>query len=65
VPPGDLTVALESLAKQLNVELVYQTEQLKGLRTQGASGNLSPQEAVTKLLQGTPLRVRTDSTGQC
>jgi iron complex outermembrane recepter protein len=63
VPAGDLTTALESLAKQSGVELVYETQQLKGLRTQGVKGNLSPQEAVTKLLEGTPLILRTDSSG--
>jgi outer membrane receptor protein involved in Fe transport len=63
IPPGDLTVALESLAKQTGVELVYQTDQLKGLTTKGASGILSPQEAVAKLLDGTPLSLRTDASG--
>jgi iron complex outermembrane receptor protein len=63
VPAGDLTLALESLAKQAHVELVYQTEELKGMHTNGVSGNLSPQEAVTKLLEGTSLTVRTDSSG--
>lgn len=60
VPAGDLIAALESLAKQSGVEFVYQTNQLKGLRTQGVSGTMSPQQAVTKLLEGTPLRLRTD-----
>lgn len=63
VPAGDLIVALETLAKQSSVEFVYQTDQLKGLRTQGVSGNLSPRDAVTKLLEGTPLTVHTDATG--
>ncbi|WP_129779468.1 TonB-dependent receptor [Peristeroidobacter soli] len=62
VPAGDLVVALESLAKQAGVEFFYQTEQLKGLRTQGARGNLSPEEAVTKLLQGTSLTLTTDKS---
>jgi iron complex outermembrane recepter protein len=63
VPPGDLTTALESLAKQSGVELVYETQQLKGLRTQGVQGNLSAQEAVNKLLEGTPLILRMDPSG--
>lgn len=60
VPPGDLIAALESLAKQSGVEFVYQTNQLKGLRTRGVTGTMSPQQAVTKLLEGTPLKLRTD-----
>ena len=60
VPAGDLTSALESFAKQAGVELVYETQQLKGLRTSGVSGTLSPQKAVTRLLEGTKLIFRTD-----
>ena len=63
IPPGDLTSALESLARQSNVELVYRSEQLKGIQTRGVSGNLTPSQAVTKLLEGTPLGVRTDASG--
>lgn len=60
VPAGDLIVALESLAKQANVDLVYQDEQVKGLKTRGVSGDYSPRDAVMKLLEGTPLQLRTD-----
>lgn len=60
VPAGDLIAALESFAKQADVDLVYQDEQVKGLRTGGVSGNLSPQDAVMKLLEGTPLQLRLD-----
>ncbi len=60
VPAGDLITALEALAKQADVDLVYQDEQVKGLRTGGVSGNLSAREAVAKLLQGTPLSIRMD-----
>ena len=63
VPAGDLTTALELLAKQSGVELVYRPEQLKGLRTQGVQGTLSSEEAVTKLLQGTQLTLQTDQSG--
>ncbi|MEJ1961309.1 MAG: TonB-dependent receptor [Gammaproteobacteria bacterium] len=63
IPAGDLATALEAYAKQAGVELVYSTDQLKGLRTKGVSGTLLPQDAVTKLLEGTSLEVRTDATG--
>src|SRR5690349_9752615 len=61
VPAGDLLSALQSLARQADVELVYQTGILKGLHTRGVSGTLSAQDAVRKLLEGTPLQVRTDA----
>jgi len=63
VPAGDLTVALETLAKQAGVELVYRPEQLKGLQTKGVQGQLSSEEAVRKLLEGTTLTLRADPSG--
>jgi iron complex outermembrane receptor protein len=63
VPAGDLTQALEVLAKQSGAELVYETRQLKGLRTDGVKGSLSAEQAVSKLLEGTPLILRVDSSG--
>ena len=63
IPPGDLSTALNALAKQSGTDLVYRPEQVKGLKTQGVSGNLSVEDALTKLLAGTPLTVNRDSTG--
>jgi iron complex outermembrane receptor protein len=63
VPAGDLTSALESLARQSDIELVYRVEQLKGLQTRGVAGELTPTQAVRKLLEGTPLIIRTDASG--
>jgi iron complex outermembrane receptor protein len=60
IPAGSLLTALETLAKQANVDLVYQDSQVQGLRTGGVVGEFSPQDAVMKLLEGTPLKVRTD-----
>jgi iron complex outermembrane receptor protein len=64
VPAGSLIAALESLAKQVDVDIVYQDEQVKGLWTAGVSGNLSPQDAVMKLLEGTPLQLRMDDVSR-
>lgn len=61
VSAGDLLAALQSLAEQVDVDLVYQDEQVKGVRTTGVSGNLSPHDALEKLLAGTPLRLRVDA----
>ena len=63
VPAGDLIAALKTLAQQSGADLVYRSDQLEGLRTQGVSGTLSAQEAVTKLLEGTTLTLKTDSSG--
>ena len=62
VPAGDLVTALETLARQADISVVYQAHELAGLRTGGVTGSLTPQEAVTKLLRGTKLHLRTDPT---
>jgi iron complex outermembrane recepter protein len=62
VPAGELVTALESLARQADVSLIYQAKQLAGIHTRGVHGSLTPQEAVTKLLEGTKFHIRTDAT---
>jgi iron complex outermembrane recepter protein len=63
IPSGELAVALELLAKQSGTDLVYRPDQVAGFRTGGIAGELSTEEAVTRLLKGTPLTLSTDSTG--
>lgn len=55
VPSGDLVPALESLARQCGVDVIYPSAQLKGFHTNGVSGTLEPKEAFRKLIEGTPL----------
>jgi iron complex outermembrane receptor protein len=62
VPAGDLVQGLETLAKQADVEIVYQASQLKGVRTRGVSGTFAAHDAVIKLLEGTKLHLSTDAT---
>ena len=63
VLPGELVPALESLSKQVAVELVYQPEQLKEFKTKGVSGVYTAEAAVRILLKGTPLELQTDPSG--
>lgn len=63
IPPGDLAPALESLAKESGLLLIFQPDDLRGVWTQGVSGWLSPEEAVEKLISGTALTMKTDSAG--
>ncbi|HEX7115088.1 MAG TPA: TonB-dependent receptor [Steroidobacter sp.] len=60
MPPGELGAALELISKQAGVELAFRPEQVAGLYTRGVKGTLSAQEAVSKLLEGTPLHVQAD-----
>ena len=63
IPPGDLAIALDSLARQSGAEIIYTTEQVGNQRTPGVSGTLSAHEALQKLLRGTSLKVTVDSSG--
>ena len=55
LPADDLVASLELLAKQSGIEFIYDAEQLKGIKTHGVSGDLTPKAAVMKLLEGTNL----------
>jgi iron complex outermembrane recepter protein len=63
IPAGELSVALLKLSKQYGTELVYRPEQVRGLKTRGAHGQFTSEQAVTLLLRGTPLELRTDPSG--
>jgi iron complex outermembrane receptor protein len=63
IPAGELSVALLKVSKQYGADLVYRPEQVHGLKTHGAHGALTTEQAVTQLLQGTPLELRTDQSG--
>ena len=60
---GELFEALLQLSNQYGADLVYRPEQVHGLKTHGAHGNLTSEQAVTQLLEGTRLQVKTDPTG--
>ena len=63
IAPGPLVPALESLSKQMTLELIYQPKQLESIRTRGLSGTYTPQDAVRILLKGTPFDVQVDPSG--
>lgn len=42
LPAGELTTALNTLAKQSGTQLVYRADQLKGQRTAGVQGRPPP-----------------------
>jgi iron complex outermembrane receptor protein len=58
IPSESLGVALNALAKQRGFQIVYVTEELKGLRTRGAKGDFTPEEALKQLLSGTGFTFR-------
>ena len=64
IPAGDLVSGLDAFAAQSGTQLLYRADQLKGVRTRGVHGNVSPDEALQKLLSGSGYGIRRDaSTG--
>jgi iron complex outermembrane receptor protein len=55
IPAAPLGSALQDLAKTYGLQLLYHTELAKDLRSPGASGALTSDEAITKVLNGTGL----------
>jgi iron complex outermembrane receptor protein len=63
VPQGDLKAGLDSYAKQSGVHLIYRLEDVRGVRTSGVRGALSPDTALVQILAGANLIVRRDPSG--
>jgi len=55
IPPQSLDSALQTFAQDRNLQLVYATDEVGGLQTSGAAGNLTPGDALKQLLRGTGL----------
>jgi iron complex outermembrane recepter protein len=51
----ELARALQTLAKERNVQLVYRSELVADRHTEGASGVLTLEEALTQILRGSGL----------
>jgi len=58
IPAENLGTALQTLAKDRNFQIVYVAEEVSSLRTQGAVGEFTPDEALKALLKGTGLTFR-------
>ncbi|MDY0743368.1 TonB-dependent receptor [Paucibacter sp. R3-3] len=63
VAAGDLKSALDAYIAQAGVQLLYKVDDIKGLSTKGLKGQLSAEDALARLLEGTPLKVRRDPSG--
>jgi len=63
VPAGDLSVALDTYARQSGVQIIYRIADVSGVRSQGAKGALSSDEALAQLLEGTRFKIRRDPSG--
>lgn len=60
---GELKAALDAYARQSGVQLIYRIEDVRGVRSHGARGPLSRDQALARILAGTPFTVRRDASG--
>jgi outer membrane receptor protein involved in Fe transport len=60
---GDLKSALDAYVAQGGVQLIYKVDDVKGFATRGVKGALPPQEALARILEGTPLVTRRGDDG--
>ncbi|MDB6092418.1 MAG: hypothetical protein JWN85_5202 [Gammaproteobacteria bacterium] len=58
IPSQGLGPALQTLAKDRNFQIVYVSEEIEHLRTRGAVGEFTSEEAIKELLKGTGLGFR-------
>ncbi len=61
IPAGDLKTALDLYARQSGAQLAVSAEAVKGAQTKGVRGDLSSNDALTKILSGTGFTARNHS----
>ncbi len=63
VPSGDLNAALDAYIAQSGVQLLVPNGAVRGVYTKGAQGNLSDNEALSRILKGTGFVAKQDTSG--
>lgn len=58
IPAGELAQSLEALSRQLGVQILFDADRLKGMKSAGVSGLLTARQALDQLLAGTSLSVQ-------
>ncbi|HVT25268.1 MAG TPA: TonB-dependent receptor plug domain-containing protein, partial [Rhizomicrobium sp.] len=63
IPAGDLESALNAYTSTTGVDLIVATDAIKGVRTKGAMGSISPDAALSRLLSGTGFHAQRQPSG--
>src|SRR6185437_8562327 len=63
IPAGDLQTALDAYGAQSGVQIIYRSDELRGIKTQGLHGALDQSEALAKLLADTGLVAQRQPSG--
>src|SRR6185312_12331401 len=62
IPAGDLASALDAYSAQTGISLMVSSDAVRGLKTRGAKGDLSANDALSRILSGTGFATRRYST---
>jgi iron complex outermembrane recepter protein len=62
IPPQDLNGAILSFADKAGIQVFYDVSKVQGLRSNGVTGDLAPQDALGRILAGTGLTYRFTAT---
>ncbi|MBO9713302.1 TonB-dependent receptor [Sphingomonas sp.] len=63
IAAGDLKRALDAYARQSGRQVIYKVDEVRGVRSPGAAGNLDADAALSAILAGTGFSARTDTSG--
>ena len=63
IPAGDLATALGELGRQSGAQVIFRADQMRGLRSDGAQGEMTADEALQRVLRGSGFAARRDSSG--
>src|ERR1700684_1827635 len=63
IPAGSLNTALDAYSKQTGIPLIVSADMVRGVKTNGVKGNLSPNDALLRILAGTGFTPYRDTAG--
>lgn len=63
IPAGDLRAALDTYIRETGSQLIYRADEVSGISTKGAQGQLSAKDALDRILANTGLTVHRDMSG--
>ncbi|MBS0460934.1 MAG: TonB-dependent receptor [Proteobacteria bacterium] len=63
IPAGDLATALDAYARQSGTQVIYRSDQLKGARSPGLTGQAASPQALDALLKGSGFTAQRDASG--
>ena len=63
ISAGSLKAALDTFAKRTGSQVIYRSEEVRGVRSPGVKGSMTADEALARILAGTGFKARRDGSG--